>query len=384
MKIAHISDLHIQEKVRFGPSLAVLREFVSEVEKRKIELVCVTGDLSGKDAPHRMTPKERHALAAWFRSLSGLCPVLIIRGNHDTLGELRVFEKCASKYTINYIEQIDSCGYILTDETVFVVAVPYAPIREYGADLLKLPSEESHKIALDRLREKIANALGQNDQDKILLGHMPVFGVSTGTFEITSFRDLCPPVDFFEPFGFRYVGLGHIHRRQHVYGAVHYAGSPYPTDFGDMQLDGKGFNVVDTTTGTVEFVPLESWSCRTFHFDVDCDALVPREDSNLIACGKKELDNTYCKLFIHIGKTEDKNSLDMSIYQNHILRNGGHFDSVKFVPKVEKDDGTIQEPSEDLDTKDVLKEYIMSTQKNVAVKNRAVEIIEGLCSNTTG
>jgi DNA repair exonuclease SbcCD nuclease subunit len=381
MKIAHISDLHLQEKVRFKPTLAVLNQFSAEVKKLEVDLVCVTGDIAGKDAPHRMSPRERLGLASWFRKLSETCPVLLLRGNHDQPGDPFIFEKCGATHPIRYVEDIER----VDDFGLPVVCIPYTPIRGYGADLARMTSAEAHATALQRLHNIIQTLCVTGPA--ILLGHMPVFGVSTGTFEITSQRDLCPPVDFFQPFGFLYVGLGHIHTAQHVYGRVFYAGSPYPTDHGDIHGE-KGFNFIDTADG-VYSKPLVSWNMGTYHLKyINDGGFEPMPDQPwLFYHTKKELDNTYCRVIIHISDYEYRNTVNMSLIQQHILMNGGFVEKIAFQPIQNASapaTATPTPPATTLQTPiDRIVGQIQATGCPAEIQERAMQILEETPCNMT-
>jgi len=69
----------------------------------------------------------------------------------------------------------------------------------------------------------------------ILLGHITVSGSQTSTGQTLVGGDVCISLDSLTEVGADYVGLGHIHKPQEFEPNIHYAGSCFPVNWGEVE-----------------------------------------------------------------------------------------------------------------------------------------------------
>lgn len=267
MLLGVVSDLHLNERVRFNAHVDVLGAAWNVINERAVDLVVVTGDLAGWDAPHRLTDAERDELAQWLRALSRRCPVVIIRGNHDSISGLGVFEQCAREHPIVVLNSPDmvsntnriSVEYPFPD--VRVGCLPWLPKRDLlTSKEVLLPIADQQRISEGRLADRYRDIAVQAD---VMLAHLPVRGGMMSPTVVSSGQDvhLDPAVFTVHP-NVRYHALGHFHLPQAFPGNAQYAGSIVPTNHGEQGERGLWLVDLDHPEAR-EFVPLPSWRFAT-------------------------------------------------------------------------------------------------------------------------
>ena len=335
VRIAHISDIHLMEHTRLALSVNALSEIAVDVRKRMVDFIVLTGDFSGRDAPHRLSNNERAAFAGFVRALSDVAPVIIIRGNHDSLGELRLFEKCRGENPITVFGDRQGVLHLLTAHNIGInfIAVPWMPMRTLGDDLTRMTVQDAIPIATERIAEFINTEIDKEEYNVVLM-HGTVEGsaysTNDGRFEISSPRDVIFPRNWFLQFpDVDYFALGHLHVRQQILPNVWYAGSPYPVDYSEKTP--KGYLIVDIQKGKepkVREVEVDSW--RMLTVDAEWYAESTGDEGSwrttpLAGMGRNELDNTFVKLRVLIPEHCDHTTIDFASVQTKVLSNGGFF-----------------------------------------------------------
>jgi len=138
------------------------------------------------------------------------------------------------------------------DEDIMIYPVPYSK----NAEMVK---KEIDRYAFQTVNEGI-------EKNSILLGHMGISGAFVGKSSY-AMADAFTVEDLF-PHAFRFVSLGHFHKRQDLggYSHVFYNGAPIQHNFNDEGQD-KGFYVLDMATGEKEFVAIPNPKFMTIEVD---------------------------------------------------------------------------------------------------------------------
>lgn len=269
VRIAHVSDLHVTDGPRLDDQRLALARIADAMEAQRPHLIAVTGDLFGHTVPHRSTPRERQVLYPWIARLSGLAPVFIVYGNHDARPDLDVLELLGRPEdepelgsTRHPIRVLDGAGVLefqvgedpegpgLGDEalTVRLAWFAYPTTGWLLADRDAVAIENARLEASRALAGFLAiqGAVVQSEPSKVhvLLGHVMVGGSLTSGGEVLAGQEIEVQPAHLQAVGAHYVALGHLHRAQEVAPAAWYAGSPWRTDFGDLD-ESKGWLAVD-------------------------------------------------------------------------------------------------------------------------------------------
>lgn len=169
MRVMATGDNHFDESKRFDECIRVHEWINEQVEQHRPHLFCLTGDIFER----KSTPVERLAVAAFLLRLAEVCPVLMVRGNHDE--DLEIFEKLRGKHPI-VIEQragvhrFKCAGVdgIVEDLTVGAMAWPsIAHLRASGVD---------ERAALEGVLRGF-----ENDAPQLVVGHWMIDGSEAST-----------------------------------------------------------------------------------------------------------------------------------------------------------------------------------------------------------
>lgn len=108
-RIMHIGDLHFFAKKRHAEFKELTKKLCSKIEQDKIDVVYIGGDVI--DSKARLTPEQIDAVSFFFYTISSLCPIILITGNHDldlkqkgSLDSLTpILNNISSKFPIFYL-----------------------------------------------------------------------------------------------------------------------------------------------------------------------------------------------------------------------------------------------------------------------------------------
>lgn len=234
MKIAIIADSHFDESSRFEECIRLHGWIADDMKARGVEVILHAGDVFER----KSTPKERAALADWLRKCAELAPVVIVRGNHDALGDLAIFEKLRTKHPIIVEEAVGV--HVVNGVAIAALAWPRK------AELLaRVDSStghaESEAIAGDAMRNVLRGLgmqLSDHDGPTVLLAHAMVRGSVTSLGQPLVGCDLEIGLEDLSLVRAGLVALGHIHKGQDwTFGdmPIVYPGSPRRTAFGELE-----------------------------------------------------------------------------------------------------------------------------------------------------
>lgn len=275
MRIAHLSDLHLLDGPRLPWQREALTVALGQALKRGVDLWLVTGDLSGRTVPHEATVAERALLFSVIAEMSSAAPVVVLYGNHDKAGDLDPLRTIGGHGVLVF----DRPGAVELDTPggrALVFALPYpwrrlALAREHAQGLAEATAEVSRLLSsLVRLWAVQAQTARARGLVPVLAAHAQVSGAQLAGGEVLQSTEPELSAGDLALMAPAYGALGHIHARQEMAPGCWYAGSPWPTEHGEHQIEAPGWLYVDTDAGTVEAVPLPSFRLLTLTWEL-CD-----------------------------------------------------------------------------------------------------------------
>lgn len=235
-KVLHIADSHFDETSRFIECITLHNKIVELARAEKPNLIIHEGDVFER----KSTPKERWAVAAFLIQIAEIAPVLIVRGNHDAIGDLPIFAKLHTKHPV-IVEE--GYGYhFLGGVEVHALAWPQRAYLAAGSDS-QAETELGFRDSVLAVLRSISTHWNHHGAPRVFAGHCMVRGSATstgqplvgvpialGTEELRLAKASC------------YV-IGHIHKHQEweetqTDGPVIYPGSPRRTAFGEIETKG--------------------------------------------------------------------------------------------------------------------------------------------------
>lgn len=291
MRIAHIGDLHIDERdgidgrivpgpsglnIRIEDIDQVLTGMVDSILAHQVDLVLCAGDIFAR--PYLTNDEIRIARREFLRLANGLPPsaaIIIIPGNHDIPGMHQRADALVALENISkrIIIQRTPGKVAIGDADIFCVPYPHRKtfLASNGNGLT--PDEVFARIneILEQLMLKMGAAAHQSraaGRVPLLLAHMAVVGARSSTGWEAGPREPVLNRDLLEPYS--YAAFGHIHLRQEIRPNAWYCGSPMIGDFGEAE-DRKGWLLALATSRnglTVESIDLTHLSRRFVTIDL--------------------------------------------------------------------------------------------------------------------
>ncbi|EGC84531.1 Ser/Thr phosphatase family protein [Anaerococcus hydrogenalis ACS-025-V-Sch4] len=297
MKFAHISDIHLADKLSFSSKYSKLIRKVRWDSFEKIlkdnqdkDFLLISGDLYERDF---FTLKDYQKLFDLFRDFKK--DIYYICGNHDYID---------SKNEIFFLD-IPPNLHIFSSERIEFFE--QKNIRFYGI---------SYK---DRIFDKRFNYNINLNHDyfNIFLGH--------GEFDQINSSYMNLDLEKIKEMGFDYVGLGHIHKRKSFSDKIFYVGSIEPSSFKDKSE--FGYNIFED--GRVKFINSSQMTFK--ELDLDLNDYKNYQDFEIYL--DKILDkkynfltlnlSNYDKIFINEKKLKDK--LNLSYLKIKFLKNKDYY-----------------------------------------------------------
>jgi DNA repair exonuclease SbcCD ATPase subunit/DNA repair exonuclease SbcCD nuclease subunit len=251
LEIMQIGDSHFRRASRWEECLRVHDEFAAEVERRRPALVIHTGDI------YHAAPiaEEQNAVERWLTRIAAVCPVLIVRGNHDPLGSLAIMRRLETVHPVLVEER---CGVHVV-AGIAVAAVAWPRKAELVASAPGASPEEIGQLAAQALRNVLSglgDELAKHDGPRILATHAMVTGAKTSSDQPLVGAEMSIGVEDLALARADYVAIGHVHAFQtfqHGDVPLIYSGSPRRTEYG--ALEDKGF-----VAAAFEYIdPLSRW-----------------------------------------------------------------------------------------------------------------------------
>ncbi len=258
MKLLHLADLHIGKRVYEYSMLEeqkeVLRQAISIVMEKQIDVVLIAGDVYDKSIP---TIEGVKLLDSFLTALSEKSvPVLLISGNHDCPERLSFGSKVLEMAKLFVVgtceEQVKKVTLYDEFGEINFYLLPF--IKRQQIKVLEgeePPNDDTQAIQLLLHRLSI-----DTTKRNILIAHQFVGGagitpwqtdsetVSVGGLDMVDYQIL----DCFD-----YVALGHLHKAQSVgRKTVRYAGSPIKYSFSEARHEKSATLVTVEEKGTIK------------------------------------------------------------------------------------------------------------------------------------
>lgn len=238
-RIAIIADSHFDESSRFEECVRIHRWIADDMRERGVDLVLHAGDVFER----KSTPKERAAFADWLQLVADFAPVVVVRGNHDALGDLPLFARLDGRNPI--IVEEAAAVHTVADVAVGCLAWPRKAelLARLGGEVGHEESEGIAQSALRTVIQGLGAEMAAHEGPRVLLTHAMVSGSKTSLGQPLVGCDLEVGLDDLRLAQADFYALGHIHMPQEWDGPIVYPGSPRRTTFGETE--DKGYVIVD-------------------------------------------------------------------------------------------------------------------------------------------
>lgn len=265
MRLLHTSDWHvgktIRERDRSAEFASVLEEVVAIAKDQRVDGVLLSGDVFEHRSPR--PEAERLVYDTFARLHAEGMPVVVIAGNHDSPLRWSAMRGLLARLGIIVVTEVapPQEGTVVElpsrdgKEAALVACVPFVTERYFGnATRLFAGAEnwpQDHAEGMGQLLAAMALAF-RPDRVNVMIAHLFAAGAALGSGEMPmtiTFDYSVPPARL--PGTASYIGLGHIHRPQHITASpspTYYAGSLLQLDFGEKE-QAKSVRIVDASAG---------------------------------------------------------------------------------------------------------------------------------------
>lgn len=304
IRAALIADSHFREDSRFEECIHLHNVALDQMAEERVHVIFHAGDVYDR----RSTPRERAAAADWLSRASAIAPVVVVRGNHDQLGDLSLFDPhvMSQEYDVWIAEQprtqVVRCARYEGEEQQFVEVhlLPWPRKAELLSFMGREASpDDASAAAAECLRDLFLGFAAHRrfeDVDEprwpsILLAHAMVRGSVTSTGQPLVGCDMEVSLNDLALARADVVALGHIHKGQTwstttddgISVPIVYPGSPRRTAFGE--LEPKGWTLltlnparkVDMATdahGDIIDRGHDLWTCETRFVELPAASMV--------------------------------------------------------------------------------------------------------------
>lgn len=226
-------DHHFDEhSPRWAECLRIHRWIADQVRERQPSALVSTGDIYERAS----TPKEREAVAAWLTSIADVCPVLVVRGNHDAKQDCAILARLKARHEIRVEE--GAGVHILGGVAIAACAWPSRASLASLRGQLGEGVEQDASEALTAVMRGLGLELGAFNGPKVLAAHAMVDGSVTSVGQPLIGAEMRVGLDVLGMARADVTLLGHIHAPQAwTWGNAQtlYCGSPFRTSFGEVE-----------------------------------------------------------------------------------------------------------------------------------------------------
>lgn len=265
LKILSFGDLHLGVPGCDEDIWASACEIGLAVYKEKPDLAVITGDLYDTLS----APEERNRASDIVRSIANHCPTIIIKGNHDGEGDLRILGDLKAEHWIKVVEFPDCLDF--TDAVRGKIALHFLPwmtkaqfiaSRTPGYFGITDTSKAVSELALMYLRARIASVEATSH---VLFGHLMISGARAENHQPLLGEGITFGHMDLQELGFDAGAFGHIHLAQAFgdRGQFRYNGSIAALNYGESAKT-KTFSILNTDNMEFTVYPLECRQRITF------------------------------------------------------------------------------------------------------------------------
>lgn len=252
MRILSFGDLHYCSGYD-SDICQSLGQIKAKANEERVDLIAITGDVYERSSD----PDGRNPAAESIQFLADEAPVLIVKGNHDALGDLKLFEKlkAANQIMVDELPNVRVYGR----DAIAIHSLPWITKARWVKQNLEASTEQADAtvsaLALQYLKNAVQLTFGVDQH--ILVGHLLISGARAQNHQrligegVTFGQYDLPEAGFFAGI------LGHIHLQQ-VFDnpRFFYNGSVCALNYGETPE--KYFSILDTKTGGVEWIRLQT------------------------------------------------------------------------------------------------------------------------------
>ena len=253
MRILSFGDIHLN--CGYDEDLiGSFRQIINRVNLGDVNLVAITGDIYDRSSD----PSSRNIAADLIREMANLVPVIVIRGNHDAPGDLKILSRLSARNPIIVDETPESHVFMDIDYRVRLLSMPWLTKARWQSLHPEASKEDGDKNVSQMVVEYIRNEVSLHPEEKIvLIGHMTVAGAKAQNHQQMGADGVTIGIYDFADSGVYAALLGHIHLKQECGGSrFFYNGSIAALDYGEDP--NKYFSVLDTELDTVEWIKLNT------------------------------------------------------------------------------------------------------------------------------
>ena len=215
MQVAILADSHFDEHSRFAECVRVHDWIADDIAARGVDLILHAGDVYER----KSAPREREAVAAWVQRVTQTAPLVIVRGNHDILGDLPLLARLETRHPV-YVEEGAAVRYVETARGVAAVACVAWPRKASLHAMLGQVGHEGSELAAGDAMRAVLRGLGaemaEHDGPRLLLSHAMVRGSKTSHGQPLVGCDMELGLDDLALAGADFYALGHIHMPQEI------------------------------------------------------------------------------------------------------------------------------------------------------------------------
>lgn len=234
MRLLATGDLHIRASGQRSDECCRILDWIADrADALRPDVVLCPGDVYDTAS----TPMDRLIASTFFLRLADVCPVIIIRGNHDQVNDLQLLGKLKSKHPITVVETA-----AVVEAGGAAIACVAWPNRASIAAMLGRPlgGEAVDDVARDAMRDVfrgLRDQLRDFDGPRILAGHFQLSGSVTSTGQPLIGGELSLGLEDLASVEADVVIMSHIHKAQDWDAGmpVVYCGSPFRTAFGETE-----------------------------------------------------------------------------------------------------------------------------------------------------
>lgn len=233
MKLLAAGDLHWTARRRYDECKKVHWFMVDVARDEGVDVFVCPGDVYDGAS----TPEEREAVAAWLTAMAEVCPVLVIKGNHDRPTDLALMRRLSTKHPI--VVEEAAAVHVIAGAAIACMAWPersnlLAAAQAPSSELVDLTAQ----VLLRNVLLGLGNQLAAHDGPRILAGHFMVDGSVTSVGQPLIGQSMNVALSDLALAGADMVLMSHIHAPQEWrYGTMQalYTGSPYRTAYGEVE-----------------------------------------------------------------------------------------------------------------------------------------------------
>lgn len=238
MLVAASADNHFNINSRWDECTRIHRFIADDMDQRGVDLFCAPGDFFERASK----PVERNGVRELLQRIAENRPVIGVRGNHDSLEDLAIYNHIRSKWPIT-IEEGASVRPVQTPAGVAMVACVAWPrkaqlLSMLGNEVSRQDSELEVREQLRILMLGLRTELLKHDGPRILVMHAMLCGARTSIGQPLVGCDLEVSEQELALTEADVILLGHVHKPQETeYNGIPiiYTGSPYATEYGETE-----------------------------------------------------------------------------------------------------------------------------------------------------